>query len=786
VTDPAAALLVDRADAARDRRDWPAAAELYAAALAIDDRRADLWVQYGHALKEGGDLARALEAYETALAQDPDVADTHLQLGHALKMSGDRQAAGAAYARAAMLDPAGIDPVTELRDLVRHGLILDPEVADTILIRSRSRRRAPPPTDILTEGLRAALLRLGTGGNPTLIAKATAGLKAVEALVHDAARRRTTRPSLVFDTSDLIAYFRAARLPTGIQRVQIETIAALLRDTPADTRLSVCAFVEDRDEWVAIPAGLFLDLARHALAGGALDDAAWLAIRRDLDLETGLGPVFAFPDGAWLINLGTSWWLQNYFLKLRKIRRLQGVRYVPFVHDMIPVLAPEHCTPALTRDFISWAAGVVGHAGHFLTNSEASRRDLLAVADRLGQAIDPANVHVVRLNADFRKPGSPESDCAILTRLGLGSEEFVLFVSTVESRKNHVDAFRAWRTLIDRHGAGAVPYLVCVGARGWLNDAVFALLDQDPILKSRIIMASSVSDPELADLYRSCAFTLYPSLYEGWGLPVTEALCHGKAVLASDASSLPEAGGEFASYFRSGDRDDLVVQLERMMFEPGFRQSQMERIIREFRPRAWRELGQEMIDCVVGWSERPGNAGPAPALPAPSVTRGRAYSLGRVTATRIDASLMSGETFRSGDGWAAPETWGCSTTGDGGTLTCRMPEPVGDLRLVLGLRGPPLRDAAYAITVGPTQVADGRLTAGEVVWLEMRIPAACYIDDTVAIRIGETGAPDTSQPPGTGRRLSNGVVGFMLDAADTGRPVAAIIADFETALSATD
>lgn len=786
MTERDAAPLVDRADAARDRRDWPAAAGLYAAALAIDDRRADLWVQYGHALKEGGDLARALEAYQTALAHDPDVADTHLQLGHALKMSGDRQAAGAAYARAAMLDPTGTDPATELRDLVRHGLILDPEVGDTILTRSRSRRRAPPPTDILTESLRAALVRLGTGGDPTLMATATAGLKAVEALVHDAARRRMARPSLVFDTSDLIAYFGAARLPTGIQRVQIETIAALLRDPPADTRLSVCAFVEDRDEWVAIPAELFLDLARHALTGGALDDAVWLAMRRDLDLETGLGPVFAFPDGAWLINLGTSWWLQNYFLKLRKVRRLQGVRYVPFVHDMIPVLAPEHCTPDLTRDFISWAVGVVGHAGHFLTNSEASRRDLLAVADRLGQVIDPADVHVIRLDADFRKPAAPDSDRAILARLGLGSEEFVLFVSTVESRKNHVDAFRAWRTLIDRHGAGAVPYLVCVGARGWLNDAVFALLDQDPILESRIIMASGVSDPELADLYRSCAFTLYPSLYEGWGLPVTEALCHGKAVLASDASSLPEAGGEFATYFRSGDRDDLVAQLERMMFEPGFRQSQAERIIREFRPRAWRELGQEMIDCVVGWSERPGNAGPAPALPAPPVTRGRAYSLGRVTATRIDASLISGEAFRSGDGWAAPEAWGCSTTGEGGTLTCRMPEPVGDLRLVLGLRGPPLRGAAYAITVGATRVADGRLTAGEVVWLDRRIPAACCIGGAVAIRIGETADPNASPRPGDGRRLSIGVVGFMLDAAGTGRPVTAIVADFETALSATD
>ncbi|WP_339915197.1 glycosyltransferase [uncultured Brevundimonas sp.] len=774
MTTTSATALVDAADAARDRHDWPAAVRAYAAALAVNGDRADLWVQYGHALKESGDLGGALRAYQAALERAPDVADTHLQLGHALKMSGRRDAAAAAYARAAVLDPAHPDPVKELRDLVRHGLVLDPEIVGAVRARTSQTHRRNTDAETLTGHLEAALKRLG------------AGLKAVRALATGAGRRRSARPALIFDTSDLIAYFRDARLPTGIQRVQIEVITALLRDPPADAHISVCAFIEDRDDWVEIPANLFLGLTTQALAGGALNEAAWLTVRYDLDLETGLAPALAFPEGAWLINLGTSWWLQNYFLKLRNIRRLRGVRYIPFVHDMIPVMAPEHCTPALTRDFISWAVGIVGHAGHFLTNSEASRRDLIAVASRLGQAIDADDVHVIRLDADFRKPGPGTTDDGILPRLGLCPDRFVLFVSTVESRKNHIAAFQAWRVLIDRHGAGTIPTLVCVGARGWLNDAVFALLDSDPVLRSRVIMVSGVSDADLADLYRTCAFTLYPSLYEGWGLPVTEALCHGKAVLASDASSLPEAGGEFATYFRSGDPVDLLAQLERMLFEPDFRQDLEEQIARTFRPRSWRDLGQEIVDCVVHWNEQSGPGETAAAIPVPPVEPGRAYSLGRLTATRLKTGLMSAEIFRTGEGWAAPDTWGCWTTGDGAELVFRMPqsEPVRDLRLVMGLRGPSRHRVDYTIMVGMAAVARGRLTSGEVSWLDARIPAGAIVDGAVHLRISE---PDTTETP-TGsisrHRQSIGVIGFMLDTIDSDRTATKIIAEIETAVRA--
>ncbi|MFC7607559.1 glycosyltransferase family protein [Teichococcus aestuarii] len=99
----------------------------------------------------------------------------------------------------------------------------------------------------------------------------------------------------------------------------------------------------------------------------------------------------------------------------------------------------------------------------------------------------------------------------------------MLFVSTIEGRKNHLMVFGARLTLLRRLGPGAVPLLVCVGRPGWRAEAALALLDSVPELRARVRLLHDVPDPLLAALYRKCLFTLYNSHHEGWGLPVTES-----------------------------------------------------------------------------------------------------------------------------------------------------------------------------------------------------------------------------------------------------------------------
>ena len=133
-------------DAARDRGDWPTAIRRYRSSLALDDSRADLWVQLGHALKETGDWVGAEAAYVAASEQTPDIADPHLQLGHLLKQTERWTEAANAFGRAVRVAPTLTDAVAELRTLAQRGIRPDSGIAGITPPAQRSRLPNPPPT----------------------------------------------------------------------------------------------------------------------------------------------------------------------------------------------------------------------------------------------------------------------------------------------------------------------------------------------------------------------------------------------------------------------------------------------------------------------------------------------------------------------------------------------------------------------------------------------------------------------------------------------------------------
>jgi glycosyltransferase involved in cell wall biosynthesis len=569
-------------------------------------------------------------------------------------------------------------------------------------------------------------------------------------------------PPLVFDVSDLISYFRNARLPTGIQRVQIEIISAMLSD-PNRSVVKVCCFTERRDDWLLIAEATFLNLCRLSLMDGGRDDPQWLKTIDLLQVSLNLASPMVFPQDAYLINLGTSWWLQNYFLYVRQAKALWGIRYVPFVHDMIPIMAPEHCTKELTQDFISWTIGAFQHADFFLVNSEATRRDLLEVAETLGHEVHAEKVAVIRLDADFRKPASTPLGRRELARWRLGRDPFVLLVSTVESRKNHLAAFDAWQGLLRAHGARRVPKLVCVGNRGWLNDAVYRRLESSETLRDHVVMLSGLSDLELELLYRECLFTLYPSNYEGWGLPVTEALCYGKVPLVSDVSSLPEAGGVFADYFKAGSLRELTAALERLIFDAEYRRGREAEISAGFRPRSWRSLAAQVEDVVAGWAQHAPT--PRAAEHVHRVGLGVYHPLVRNFETRIWRGMKSAEIFRSGAGWCSPDDWGCWTKAAGGRLELGLPRGHGALRCYMRVHGLPGQVCRFELEVeGYNDLLSGSLRPGEFKWLSLDIPADDGGDCVLKIFLRGSEVANLAEVTGglDPRMVSVGMQGFYI------------------------
>lgn len=773
--------LIGAADQARDAREWETAAELYARGLDADPERAEIWVQYGHALKESGRLKDAEAAYRRSLALEPEVADTHLQLGHALKLAGRMQAAARAYVAAAERSPEDADALNEIVQLLRQGVELPADLLKAALGGFPDDLYAPAPEGDATG---AALAAASTALESLVEARALEGTadtalkRALEHIQSNLVARETADAApgaplaLVFDVADLFSYFRNARLPTGIQRVQIEVISGLLRAPNREFDIRICCFGEQEDTWVEIPARLFLYICDLCRSSGEVKAPDWVGAIARLSLYLRLSEPFQFPEGAYLINLGTSWWLQNYFLNVRRVKRAAGVKYVPFVHDLIPIMTPEHCIRELTQDFITWTLGVFQHADLFLVNSEATKRDLLEVAARLGHDPDPARLHVVRLDADFRRPEATGDRSDILRKQGLKPGEFVLFVSTIESRKNHVGAFNAWLSLVRKHGAGRIPRLICVGNHGWLNDLVHNMLASSPELDAQVSMLSRLSDEDLACLYRNCLFTLYPSHYEGWGLPVTEALSWGKAALISDASSLPEAGGVFADYFAAGSDSELAAGAEKLIFDQAHRQSRERQIQTEFRPRPWCEIGRQIYgvaaqDAREAQAARDADPDMAARPPVDIKARlGVFYPTHRNEELRIWPGQVSGEMFRSGSGWWWPDDWGVWTRASGGDLTIGTMGPHKALRAYFLVRGLIEEECRYRLDVAaPADLPpiSGKLGPEERRWLVVDLPASSTGLTIEAALTGDTTQDLSGQGDGGDHRITGvGLQGLFL------------------------
>uniref|UniRef100_B0T6Z4 Glycosyl transferase group 1 n=1 Tax=Caulobacter sp. (strain K31) TaxID=366602 RepID=B0T6Z4_CAUSK len=762
--------LIAAANAARARSDWRAAAKHYDAALRRDPHLGHVWIQLGHALKESGELSAADRAYHRAESLRPDDADAHLHLGHVAKLRGDVAGAIRSYLTAARLAPKAPHAIGELHTLIANGANVPIEAIQGLIDLEDDPITRSPPMSSAIAAAQTAMTALVTalkqqGGQPGALERATSAAHLIADLASDpvSSGSQDSGPALIFDVSDLLTYFRNVRSPTGIQRVQIEIILSSLQS--GNTAVRICCFLEQRDEWVEIPAPLFLRLSWLSLGDAEDDGGEWTAALTRTLLLLNMAPPLDFPRGAFLINLGTSWWLQNYFLFVRRIKRERGVRYIPFVHDMIPVLHGEFCPKVLTQDFISWAIGVFEHADFFFVNSQSTRRDLIKVGAFLGREIDPLAISVVTLDADTRKPDAPAPRGKILRRWGLNAIPYVLFVSTIEPRKNHLRVFEAWIALLKRHGSRKTPKLVCVGHPGWLNDSIHDQLNAHEDLRAHVQVLRFVSDADLAELYSGCLFTLYPSHYEGWGLPVTESLCYGKAPLVANTSSLPEAGGRFAVYFNPDSTVELIAALETLAFDHEARRARERLITAEFKPRGWAVLARQMADDLVAWE---GVGRPVLGAEAPAALVGAYHSLGRNLKTRVWPGMRSGEVYRSGPNWWGPDNWGCWTKPGGSTLRMTVPQP-GPIIAYLHLQGLPAQRCGFVVkTTGDAIVRHGEIDRGQHKWLAIEIAPDESEPRTVTLEIEGTACESLANVTDNSdaRVVSLGVAGFFLCRAD--------------------
>lgn len=268
---------------------------------------------------------------------------------------------------------------------------------------------------------------------------------------------------------------------------------------------------------------------------------------------------------------------------------LPPFRHVPTiltVHDLIYRLYPEHHKP-LNYYYLNLTMPLYcRRADAIIAVSQSTRRDLIA-----HYGLDPNKISVVyEAAAPHFRPASVQHIVQVRARYGL-PDRFLLHVGTLEPRKNLnrlLDAFR----LLRRDAPDA--RLVLVGTRGWLYGSFFRRLENLG-LQDSVQLLGYVPDADLPAVYSAATVCVMPSEYEGFGLPVLEAMACGTPVVCSRAASLPEVGGEAARYFDPLDIDNVAATLRDVWHDEELRREMAQRSLTQAARFSWSRAAVETL-----------------------------------------------------------------------------------------------------------------------------------------------------------------------------------------------
>lgn len=257
------------------------------------------------------------------------------------------------------------------------------------------------------------------------------------------------------------------------------------------------------------------------------------------------------------------------------------------VHDLSFVRDPESAAPGLRRYLEVVVPRSVARADHILADSLATRDDLVEL---YGTAPQKISVLYSGVNDTFQPVKNLKALEAVRARYTLRSGPFILAVSSLQPRKNFVRLIQAFAQL---------PHpdlnLVIAGGRGWLYDSIFAEVERLK-LNGRVIFPGFVADTDLPALYSAARVLAYPSLYEGFGLPMLEAMACGTPVVASTASCLPEVAGDAALLVPPTDVEALAHALDQTLNDENVRAQLIAKGAERVLQFSWEKSARELVE----------------------------------------------------------------------------------------------------------------------------------------------------------------------------------------------
>ncbi len=343
-----------------------------------------------------------------------------------------------------------------------------------------------------------------------------------------------------------VDYTPAIRQQAGIGRIVQGQIHALIAAYPQlDLRLLVVGHITQAER----------DAAPLPLHGTPLGERNMVRLWHRLDLRR--PHVERFTGGPLDIFHATDFALAPSRAKRKLLT----------IHDLAFLFYPDASLPSLHHYLNTVVPRSVRRADHVIADSYHTARDL-----QEQWAVPLERISVVQGAVDHEQ-FAPVTDAAALhdlrRRYALHDRPFLFALSSLQPRKNFVRLIEAY--YLARRNAAIDHMLVIAGGKGWLYDEIFAKVESLG-LADHVLFAGYVPERDLAAFYSAADFFVYPSLYEGFGLPVIESLACGTPVLTANNSCLPEAGGPGALYVQAEDVEDIAQGIIRLCRDTALRE----------------------------------------------------------------------------------------------------------------------------------------------------------------------------------------------------------------------
>lgn len=299
----------------------------------------------------------------------------------------------------------------------------------------------------------------------------------------------------------------------------------------------------------------------------------------------------ALEKGDIVVTAGSNWDYPAHHERLLALGE-RGIRLSTLFYDVIPVLFPFFYGPGFSQIYEKWLNESLSASEIGFTISENSKCDLEQHA--LSKGIYCPDIHVIRLGDYVPISTVPVSESIILkTR-----PAYILTVGTLECRKNHVQLLNAYRYMLERWGY-TPPKLYIVGTKGWLDHDIEYQVANDRRLSGLVEILHGVSDSDISHLYQNALFTVYPSFYEGWGLPIAESMCIGKPCIVSRSSSMQEIAPSLVNYADPYLVNEWAEQIRGLAESPERLNNESVRIRNTYVRRTWSETAIQVKHALL-------------------------------------------------------------------------------------------------------------------------------------------------------------------------------------------